>query len=104
MSLATAIPTYHAWQRFIERWPGPPPEDYREALAELLRDATEEDLGGGTVHRLIDNQHVPARYFSVDGWRFVTTEDAARIITIERIHIRAKKKRRKIKDPRRYGK
>ena len=104
MSLVTASLSHHAWLRFIERWPGEPPDNYRDALAELLHLATEEDLGGGAVHRLLDNECIPARYFTADGWRIVTDEAAGRIITIERIHIKPKKKRRKIRDPRRYGK
>lgn len=56
------------------------------------------------MHRLLNNECIPARYFTIDDWRFVTDESVSKIITIERIHIRAKKKRRKIKDPRRYGK
>ncbi len=52
---------------------------------DLLRRAQPEDLGVASVVRMIDNGFESANYYTVDGWRFVVSEDGQRLVTAERI-------------------
>lgn len=53
-------------------------------LKEMLSNAQTEDMGIGTVHRLLDNDGVPVNYYQSGGvWRLVTSEDNVTLITVE---------------------
>lgn len=89
--------TRHAWTRFITRYQGlhgnlPPCP--RSVLWKLLAKAQPEDLGAGAAIRLLTNGMQPARYFSADCWRFVTTEDLQRLLTVEIIVFKKPQKRK----------
>lgn len=62
------------------------------ALKLLLGAAEEEQLEARAL-RLIANGMRPARYFVVDGWRFVTDQDVTRLLTCERIIYQKMRKR-----------
>ena len=80
--------TKHAMERFQTRWHAEDaPGDWQQALRALLHQATEEDIGSGRVKRLLNNSLRPARYFTTGNWRFVTDEDATRLLTCERAYI-----------------
>jgi hypothetical protein len=101
MKLDSPAITNHAWERFIarlEHLPGCP----MAALRDLVVKAVEEDIGGGTVLRLMSNGLAPARYFVADGWRLVTTEDAKVLITVEKIIHKKRTKKRNVRTPKRF--
>ena len=81
----------HARNQLIARWPGKPPACFHTALAELLDQAVEEDLGYSKVVRMINNGGAPAKYFTAEGWRFVFDEDLQTLLTCERIYFKAKR-------------
>lgn len=83
--------TRHAWQRFVERWPGFSPRCPRSTLLGLLARAEPEDLGAGNVLRLLANGYQKAHYYRCDGWRFVLSEDKSLLLTCERIIHEARK-------------
>ncbi|KAA0888754.1 hypothetical protein [Oryzomonas rubra] len=103
-ALAHAQISRHAWKRFVERWEGERPLCYRQELQRLMEAAWEEDLGYGATVRMIKNGFSPARYFTTEGWRFVTDEEVSKILTIERSYLGYKKPNRKMRDKKRYGK
>lgn len=70
----------------------------------MLATAAEENLGYGGTIRLLKNNCQPARYFTTDGWRFVTDEEISKVLTIERIYLGPRRPKRKIGKKRRYGK
>ena len=72
----TAAISRHAWARFIARWPDVRlPRCPEATLRRLLARAQPEDLGAGAVIRLLQHRTQPVRYYAVDGWRFVVTEE-----------------------------
>lgn len=89
--------TRHARDRFIARWPDEPPACYWSELVRLLSVAVEEFLGCGTAIRIIQNGFQPARYFTAEGWRFVTDEDVTKLLTCERVLIRGRKPLKKMR-------
>ena len=102
MPLRKAEITGHAWQQFLQRWEGPRPHNFRDALVEIMAEAQEEEIGYHGVIRMLNNDMVPARYFITPEWRFVTNEDVTAVLTIERpryrgtIKGRRKKRRQKV--------
>lgn len=79
--------TLHALERFKARWPHPtPPPKWDDELQRLLAQAKETDIGAGNAIRLMNHGLKPARYFTIDGWRFITDETAQRLLTCERIN------------------
>jgi len=99
MNSADVEITHHAVMRFCARYYGTPPENATEVIRGMLADATPEDIGTvGRTLRLISNAFEPAKYYMVEGWRFVLNDDETRLLTCERrIHkgsSRTKKKRK----------
>lgn len=88
----------------MKRWDGEPPECYRGELDRLISIATEESLGSGAVIRMIKNGFTPARYFISEHWRFVTNEEATKIMTIERPYMTGRRPNKKMRNKNRYGK
>lgn len=86
----------HALQRFQERWPHhDKPGCWEETLRTIIVKAEEEDLQEARVCRLLNNDMTPARYFTYDGWRFVTDVQKALLLTCERIiHTHPPRKRK----------
>ena len=77
--------TRHAWQRFVDRWPGSFPRCPRAALKGLLSRSEPEDIGVGQVLRMMANGYREAWYYRCDGWRFVMSQDGTLLLTCERI-------------------
>jgi len=91
--------TKHALDRFRTRWPdGHPPDNIEAALRGLLAKAGEEDIGFVAATRLLKNGLRPARYFTAEGWRFVTDEAGMRVLTCERILYSHPTRRKRITD------
>lgn len=87
--------TRHAWQQFVTRWIKTFGDLPRCPVAEFKRlsaMAQPEDIGYGAAVRLMDNGLIPARYYAVEGWRFVLNEQGTMLITVERILLKKKKR------------
>lgn len=94
MNAATVIISHHAWRQFVTRhkaWLGTLPQCPNSALRKLLAKAQPDDLGGGTVLRLLDNDMQAAQYFTAEGWRFVVNEAGTYLLTCERVIHRKRK-------------
>jgi len=84
----------HAWSQFITRhraWLKRLPPCPQRELRRLLAKAQPDDLGGGTVLRLLDNDMQAAQYFTAEGWRFVVNEAGTYLLTCERVIHRKRK-------------
>jgi len=85
--------SHHAWERFIQRKNTTMSHCPRQELFRLIRVAEQEDLGGAGVIRAMRNGMESVAYYHAEGWRMVFSDDLARLITIERRYLKAKKSR-----------
>lgn len=74
----------HACEKFIEER-GIKTTDHKQVISDikrLFKKAKKEQIHGGLVKRLIDNEFYDAEYYRYDCWRFVLCDKT--MVTLER--------------------
>jgi len=85
MDLSGILITYHALQRFQERWPDDNKlQDPEKTLKKLLTKTREIRKNPVASTLAIIEHKKRARYFENSGWVFVTNEETTTLLTTER--------------------